>query len=246
MLLQLKKAVKAVVGHPSVEPVDLIPELTDADQAIIERVRPFTLTSPEKLWSLIQSVRYVSARQIPGDFVELGVWRGGSSMAAALALKEIGDHRRMWLYDTYEGMSEPTELDRKTRSGAPPAMEKWQQTRIGDGSDWCRAGIDDVTANMTSTGYPGEIRYVVGKAEETLEREVPETISVLRIDTDWHAPTKAAMDILYDRLSPGGILILDDYGSWEGARVAVDDYFRGKAPMLMHRLDRGGRLIMKV
>lgn len=246
MVAALQKAIKFAIGHRSPGPSDLIPEIGAADLAIIERVRPFTLTSAEKMWALLNSVRYVNARGIPGDFVELGVWRGGSSMAAGLAMKSLGDQRRMWLYDTFEGMSEPTELDRKTRADAAPAMEKWRATRMGEGSDWCRASLEDVRANMASIQYDAEIKYVVGKAEDTLPAQAPETISVLRIDTDWHAPTKAAMDILYDRLSPGGILILDDYGSWEGAKIAVDDYFRDKPPVLMHRLDRGGRLVMKV
>lgn len=247
MLAIAERAARKILARPKVAPHDLIPEITNAETAIIDAVRPYTLTSVEKIWALLRAVQYVHTHGIPGDFVELGVWRGGSSMAAALMFRRLQDQRTLWLYDTYEGMSEPTDLDRKTRTGAEPARAKWDRTRIGDGSDWCRASLDDVQANMASTKYwPPRIITVKGKAEDTVAHQKPDQVCILRIDTDWHAPTKAAMEHLYDRLSPGGVLILDDYGSWEGAKVAVDDYFAAHGPApLMTRLDRGGRMLVK-
>lgn len=222
-----------------------IVEMSDSDRDIIKTVGNRTLTSLHRKWGLLQAVRYVSARKIPGDFVELGVWQGGSTMIAAMEFARLNDIRPLWLYDTYEGMPEPEDVDRKAMGGAP-ATEKWEQTRKGDGSDWCNAAVELVKANMASIAYPGETRFIVGKAEETLLREKPEQVSILRIDTDWHASTKASLEHLWDRLSPGGVLIMDDYGSWNGARVAADDFFASREPVFMHYLDGTGRLVLKV
>lgn len=222
-----------------------IVELTDSDRSIIQTVGNRTLTSLQRKWGLLQAVRYVSARKIPGDFVELGVWKGGSTMIAALEFARLNDVRPLWLYDTYEGMPAPEDVDRKSLTGAP-AADKWEQTRKGDGSNWCKAALDVVKSNMASVNYPGDIRYVVGKAEETLASEKPEQVSILRIDTDWHASTKASLEHLWDRLSPGGVLIMDDYGSWNGAKVAADDFFATREPIFMHYLDDTGRLVLKV
>lgn len=221
--------------------IDIVPEASPSDVAMVERVRPFTMTSPERLWALLQAVKYVSARKIPGDFVECGVWRGGSSMLAALTFQEARDIRKFWLYDTFEGMPAPTSDDVRAVGGS--AAEKFEQTADGEFSDWCRASLDDVKANMASTGYSGEVEYIKGKVEDTLPKVTPKQISILRLDTDWYESTKAELEILYPLLAPGGILIIDDYGWWEGARKAVDEFFTD--PVLIHRIDFTGRMIIK-
>ena len=84
-----------------------LPDLPEAFYALADRVRPFTMTSIERLYALHEAVRYVVSADIPGDIVECGVWRGGSSMMAAIALRELGARRLMWLYDTFDGMPPP-------------------------------------------------------------------------------------------------------------------------------------------
>ena len=107
----------------------LFPEATPQELHTLVEVKPYTMTSPERLWALIQAVRYVHLRPIEGDVVECGVWRGGSSMAAALALKSMGDTaRQLWLFDTFEGMTKPSSDDRSIESGEP-AITKWMQTQ---------------------------------------------------------------------------------------------------------------------
>ncbi len=248
MIKTAEKIVRKIFNRPKLVLEDSFPEITPSDIAIINQVKDYTLTPAERLWGLLNAVRYITREKIEGDFVELGVWRGGSSMAAALEFKRVGSVRKIWMYDTFEGMSEPTSVDRKSGPTSDPAIVKWQKTRLGEGSDWCRASLNDVRQNMEKTGYPNHmIQFVVGKAENTLSDCKPDLISILRIDTDWHAPTKAAMEQLYGRLAVGGVLILDDYGSWVGARLAVDEYFAAKGSMpLMVRLDRGARILVKV
>ena len=220
-------------------------DLPEADRAIAARVAPFTLTSPERRASLLLAVDHLVRHRIPGDIVECGVWRGGSMMAVALALMARGDtFRHLYLYDTFEGMSEPTEADR-SHSGEAASAQLARTTR-GAGV-WCEAGLDDVRANLHSTGYPPErIHFVQGKVEDTLPGTLPAQVALLRLDTDWYESTAHELKHLYPLLQAHGVLIIDDYGHWQGARRAVDEYFAGSGPAhYLHRVDYTARLLIK-
>jgi len=223
-------------------------EATDTDRHIIDRVRPFTMTSNERIWSLLQAVRYLTERPLAGDIVECGVWRGGSMMAAAIQLQAMGQsERHLWLYDTYTGMTPPTAEDKESISGTT-ARALLETTDVGDGNNvWCVADEQDVRHNMLSTGYPVEnMHFIKGDVALTLTEQVPEQIALLRLDTDWYASTKAELEYLYDRLAPGGVCILDDYGHWQGARQAVDEFFSQNPPRpLMSPIDFSGRIFVK-
>jgi hypothetical protein len=169
-------------------------------------------------------------------------------MAAALQLQELdAATREIWLYDTFTGMTEPTREDKEAATGIT-AQQLLESTPLDNGNNvWCRADENDVKANMNSTGYPVElIRFVKGDVSQTLKDQAPEKIALLRLDTDWYASTKVELEVLYERLVPGGICILDDYGHWEGARRAVDDFFIDQPPRpLMIPIDYSGRIFMK-
>ena len=223
-------------------------EATQGDRDTIDAVRPFTMTSSERIWSLLRAVDYVVDQPVPGDFVECGVWRGGSVMAMARRLQERGDaSRNLWLYDTYEGMTPPTENDVEAISGRT-AQDLLNTTAIADGNNvWCIAGIDDVRANIARTGYPdSQIAFVKGDVAQTLQESVPESIALLRLDTDWYESTRVGLETLYPRLAIGGVCILDDYGHWQGARKAVDEYFatQSRKPLMMP-IDFSGRIFVK-
>lgn len=231
----------------SLAPPGALPEATERDTQTIRRVRAYTMTSIERQWALINAVRYAVRARVAGDVVECGVWRGGAAMAAALTLLGEGvGARRLWLYDTFTGMTEPGPADRRSSDGAT-AADEWRRHRRDDGeNDWCRASLEDVRRNMESTGYPVErIRYVKGPIESTLRDpgNLPERIAVLRLDTDWYESTRIELEQLYPRLAPGGVLIIDDYGHWQGARKAVDEFFAtcGEA-ILLNRIDDTGRI----
>ena len=220
-------------------------DFSNEDVALCRSVRRFTMTSPERIIALRDAVRYVVNRGIEGDFVECGVWRGGSAMMMAKTLLDLGDLRHLFLYDTFEGMSTPTEND-VTFEGRS-AAEILQSTRKNDSADncWCIAGVEDVQNNILSTGYPqDQLHLIKGKVEDTIPAVCPERIALLRLDTDWYESTKHELQHLYPRLSPSGVLILDDYGFWKGARKAVDEYFAG-SNIFLHRIDNTGRLIIK-
>jgi hypothetical protein len=220
-------------------------DLTPADRARVVRVAPFTMTSPERRASLLGAVEHLVRNRIAGDIVECGVWRGGSMMLIALALMDRGDtDRHLFLYDTFEGMSEPTAEDRSVSGES--AQSQLDRTRKGEGV-WCEAGIDDVRANMWSTGYPRDhIHFVKGKVEETIPQTLPARIALLRLDTDWYESTRHELVHLYPLLSMHGALIIDDYGHWQGARQAVDEYFAASVePVFLHRVDYTARLVIK-
>lgn len=222
--------------------------LRDVDPAtreIYHRIAACTMTSPERIAAVCDAVRYVTQARIPGAYVECGVWRGGSSMAAALALLDIrSTERDLYLFDTFEGMTAPSRHDLRT-SDCEAA-----ETLLDASSDvdkiWCRASIEDVAANMAATGYPAErVKLCKGKVEDTLPTLAPDQIAVLRLDTDWYESTRHELEQLYPRLAVGGVLIIDDYGYWAGARKAVDEYFADK-PLLLGRIDQTGRIAVKV
>jgi hypothetical protein len=223
----------------------------DFDQASIQLcndVAPFTMTGAERIVALREAVAYIVRHEIPGDIVECGVWKGGSMMAVARTLLEHGaTDRRLFLYDTFEGMSQPTPVDRDYRGESA--------TRILEDSDrqtnlvWAYCPLAEVQRNMQRTGYDEQkIVYVRGKVEDTLPAEAPERIALLRLDTDWYESTYHELKHLFPRLSIGGVLIIDDYGYWEGAKKAADEYFSGhQVPVLLNRIDvGGGRICVKI
>jgi hypothetical protein len=213
---------------------------------IADKVRPYTMTSPARLAALCDAISHVVRHRIPGAFVECGVWKGGSSMAAALRLIQLGQpDRAFYLFDTFTGMTTPGGVDRSATTGlSAGSMLKSAPARS---KLLALAPIDEVRNNMATTGYPAElIRYVQGPVEETLPDHAPDAIAVLRLDTDWYSSTKHELVHLFPRLSPGGILIIDDYGDWEGARQAVDEYFAKAAiPIFLHRIDHTGRIAVR-
>ena len=212
------------------------------------RCHPYTMTSVERLYALFQAVNYIENEGIPGSIVECGVWRGGSSMMAALTLLAKGcSSRDLHLYDTYEGMSCPTDIDEKC-DGSVDARAKYDETHDGSKTDWCYASLEEVKNNLTSTGYPaGRMHFVKGMVEETLIGDPPTgPIAILRLDTDFYESTKCELEVLYAQLVPGGVLIIDDYGTWKGARKAVDDFFDGMGVRpLLNKIDRTGRIGIK-
>jgi O-methyltransferase len=212
------------------------------------KVREFTATSTERLSGLVSGVQYVTKNKIPGAFVECGVWRGGSMMAAALTLIRCGDTSRdLYLFDTYEGMSAPTDADVMFDGQRAEDILKEKPPAEGFGNYWCVAGLEDVKRNLYSTGYPKEkLHFIKGKVEDTVPAQAPSDIAVLRLDTDWYESTAHELEQLYPRLAKKGVLIIDDYGHWLGARKAVDEYFAKQAfRPLFNRLDYTGRLAVK-
>ncbi|MFD4027623.1 TylF/MycF/NovP-related O-methyltransferase [Streptomyces sp. NPDC058576] len=211
----------------------------DEAKDIIRAVKPYSMTSPERLNAFILATRYIARHDIPGSVVECGVWRGGSMQACARTLLSAGETERdLYLFDTYEGMTPPTAEDLR-RDGRP--ARELLDAQGKDRPIWAVASLEDVKAGFDNVPYPKErVHYVRGRVEDTVPLQAPEQISILRLDTDWYASTKHELEHLYDRLVPGGVLLIDDYGYWQGSRQAVDEFLEKTGErLLLLRMDEG-------
>jgi O-methyltransferase len=214
----------------------------------IKSVRRHTMATAPRIAALCDAVEYLVRSSVPGAIVECGVWRGGSMMAAAKTLIRLGAvDRDLYLFDTFGGMPEPGPADRDSPYDGYAIHKRWRRQANGNGSRWNLASVESVRERLAGTGYPPErVRFVKGMIEDTVPAQAPEKIALLRLDTDWYRSTKHELRALYPRLSPGGVLIIDDYGHYEGARRAVDEYFEelGEA-VLLSRIDYTGRMQVK-
>lgn len=225
--------------------------MTPFEQQVVDEVRMHTMISTARLLANMDAVEYVVRRGVPGALVECGVWRGGSVLAMVRVLQRLGvDDRDVYLYDTFEGMTEPGDVD--TSPFDPPARQTWQQTPDGSRAwgwafDPAIYGLESVRELVLDSGYPQErVHFVQGPVESTVPAQVPDEIAVLRLDTDWYASTLHELVHLYPLVPQGGVLIVDDVGHWDGARRAVDEYFSSSAaPVLMTRTDYSGRMCVK-
>jgi O-methyltransferase len=220
-------------------------DFDDTDAELCRRVAPYTMTTPPRIYALARAVEYVAARPVEGAFVECGVWRGGSMMAIALTLLRLGvTDRELYLFDTFEGMTKPGEEDVK-HSGERATDLLAESSR--DSHDWAVASLDQVREAVLSVGYPEErIHFVQGPVEETLPEHAPAQIALLRLDTDWYSSTKHGLMHLYPHLTRGGVLIVDDYAYWQGARQAVDEYIQENGlPLLLNRIDYTARIAVR-
>lgn len=227
------------------------PDLPDVPASFLKtykKVRPYTMTSAERIVALCEAVQYIQEKQIAGDIVECGVWKGGSMMAVAETLLRTGDaNRHLYLFDTFEGMTPPTENDVDIHGATAESMLS-ESDREQAESVWCRAGLEGVKDALGLTGYPQEkLHFIKGMVEETIPEFIPEKIALLRLDTDWYESTKHELEHLFPRLAKGGVLIIDDYGHWQGARKAVDEYLeKNNVKILLNRIDYTGRIAVKV
>jgi O-methyltransferase len=211
---------------------------------ILRAARPYTMTRDEKRYSLYLATRYITRNRIPGSIVECGVWRGGSMHVVARTLDAIGDtSRELYLFDTFEGMTPPTDKD-VTYGGRPVA--ELLESRPRTAKIWAVASLEDVRQGFETVPYPSErIHYVKGPVESTLPGQAPAEIALLRLDTDWYESTRHELTHLYGRLSPGGVLIIDDYGSYQGSRQAVDEFVEETGARLLLIPIGPGRIAVK-
>jgi len=216
--------------------------------SIYKKCSPFTMTSPERMYATYSSVKYIVENNIEGDIIECGVWRGGSIMIMAIELMNLGiNDRDLFLYDTFEGMPEPSKSD--IDSSGKAAIGRWSKNKKeGEINNWCYAPLEDVRRNILSTGYPEKkIHFIKGKVEKTIPSTIDhKKISILRLDTDWYESSYHELKYLFSHIATGGILMLDDYGFWEGQRNATDQFFseQGIKPFLF-RIDNSGSILVK-
>ena len=233
-----------VIGY-RISRFPVVDSVIDNDKNFLEiysKCKEYTMTSREKMYSLYKAVYYVIKTNLSSDFVECGVANGGSTMLMAYTLLELGiTDRKIYLYDTFEGTTEPTEIDNYPRS------DKWREEQVDGHSTWGFFSLEEVKINMSKTGYPKDnLFYIKGKVEDTIPKIMPSQIALLRLDTSWYEPSKHELIHLFPLLSKSGVLIIDDYGlSVVGQKKAVDEYFSNK-PILLDRIDEYGVIGIKI
>lgn len=246
---KLHKALRRVLKKRNPEPAEsrirrVVPEATDQEVRQILAAQATSMTSIERLWALLQAVKYTESHGIPGDFVECGVWKGGSSRLMAQVLADSGSFsRQIWLYDTFEGMVPPTHDDVRNNGKTAKQMLEEQESFRDRSLIWAIGPEEEVRENLLESGYPQEkLVFIRGDVVETLKRRTPDKIAILRLDTDWYESTRAEIEALMPKMAPGGVVIIDDYGDWEGARKAVDEFLLNLSPRpFVHRIDHTGR-----
>lgn len=238
----MRRLTQAVLGKLGYKLTRRIPpDVSESELKVIRLVESYTMSSVERIIAAIRAAAYVAKNRVPGDVVECGVWKGGSSMAIARSLFDSGDtSRRICLYDTFEGMTEPSNADVDWMNIPAAAGKKahWGYQPVT---------LAEVKKNLSLAGYPEErLIFVKGRVEETLPPKAPKVISILRLDTDWYESTKHELQHLYPRLASGGVLIVDDYGYYAGAGQAVDEYFAEHDPKAyLHRIDYTGAMVVE-
>jgi O-methyltransferase len=202
-------------------------------------------------YTTYSALKYVVENNIPGDIIECGVHLGDKMVLACQFLRKRNVlDRHVYLYDTFSGMTPPTPKDKKvsglltTNAGV---VEKFEQSQRTTHNDWCYGSKDEVMRNVLATGYPPEmVHFVEGDVLQTMPNGHHSKIAFLRLDTDFYDSTLHELRHLYSLVVRGGVIIFDDYGSWQGQKEATDEFFQSEllSPFLL-RTCRKERLIIK-
>jgi hypothetical protein len=207
----------------------------------INIVKPFTMTSVERITELYNSLEYIRMNNIKGDFVECGVWKGGNIIGI---LEYLSYHNitnvNVWLYDTFNGMTTPD--DRDVDINNKKASDIFEDVK-------CFSSLNEVKNNLSNTKFNmNNVKFIVGDVCETLKdnNNLPNEICLLRLDTDWYESTKKEIEVLYPILVSKGVLIIDDYGHWKGSKLAIDEYFNeNNIKVEIEKIDYTGIKIVK-
>jgi len=223
-------------------------EEEDEIKRAVRIVRDHAWVSFERMATLWQQVRHLDKHDIPGCFVECGVYKGGSVGMMALAHLHTSEPRReLHLFDSFEGLPEP---EAAVDGEVAVAFCDQRATGALRSVKKCVGPLEDNQRLLQDIiGYPRKLtKYHVGWFQDTLPQVAPQlgAIALLRLDGDWYESTRLPLLYLYDKVVPGGIVIIDDYGHFEGCRRAVDEFLaRQDEPILMHHIDYAARCWVK-
>ena len=219
-----------------------IEEITPYEDKLINKCLKYSMTTKVRMWSLLNSINYIYNNNIQGDFVECGVWKGGNLILYELLNQKYNLDKKVFGFDTFEGMPMPGEHDFKYNNVS--AIDLYNR-KVKIENNWCKSTLDEVKRNILTECSNVNVKLIKGKVENTLlvKENIPDKISILRLDTDFYESTKIELEILFPKLEKNGVLIIDDYGTYKGARKAVDEYLKKKA-FLIH-IDHTCRLLIK-
>lgn len=234
-------------GYSIINNNQKIVELSEKDKNLINLISNYSMTPKIRIFNLLQALRYLKNKKIPGDYVECGVWKGGNILLLKKFLETEDLHQRnIYAYDTFEGMTKPDENDFEI-SNNDFATKLLKKDKSKKTNVWGICSLEEVKKNISKhVKNLNNINFIKGPVENTLNenKNTPEKISLLRLDTDWYQSTKKELEVLYEKVESGGIIIIDDYGHWGGSKKAVDEFFSNKF-VWMHYVDYACRLIIK-
>ena len=225
--------------------MDFPVEATKEEKEIIKLSDKYSMTGSIRMWVLLQAVKKVIKNKIEGDIVECGVWKGGNLILCQKYLNLQNVNIKIHGFDNFEGMVKPKEVDADYRNVPASEMHSLFKKDKNKNS-WAYCSLEDINKNINETVPKHNIKLIKGIVEKTLlePKNLPDKISILRLDTDFYESTKIELEILYPKLVSGGFLIIDDYGHFKGCRKAVDEYFKDDLPYL-HYVDYSCRVIIK-
>ena len=207
----------------------------------INIAKNYSMCSFESQKNIVDSVSYIARNNIEGDFVECGVWKGGNLLLLELVSKHLNLKKNIYGYDLFDNMPEGGEHDVDKYGKKPSYYENNQNLN----NSWCKASIEQVKDVINQYSNNHNISLIKGDVCSTLKLiKNTSKISLLRLDTDFYESTKFELEILFPKLSKGGILIIDDYNQWQGSRKAVDEYFNDKN-FFYHQIKNGGIYLIK-
>ena len=196
-------------------------------------VVPYTMLDYGRLRGLYRGVNYVVQQNVRGDVVECGTARGGSAALIGLTLQALNSKRRLWVFDTFAGLPPPTKND-----------PDYEIAKSYTGT--CVGTLDEVRDLLGRYEIIEDATLVEGLFQDTLPVAAVREIAFLHIDGDWYDSVKCCLDCLYARVTPGGVIQIDDYGHWAGARSAVDEFMHENAiDVPLRYLDYTGRQFIK-
>lgn len=226
---------------------NFLAEIEENDANFLKKINKYTMCTPANHWAIIQAMNHIKKNGIKGDLVECGVYKGGNIILFDYLNKKFSLNKQIYAFDTFEGMSEPGDhdIDLKNKS-AKLTKNNYEDHNI----KWCYSSLDEVKKNIVkfNSHISNNFKFIKGDVIKTLNNKnnLPEKISLLRLDTDFYESTKKELEILYPKLEKNGVLIIDDYGHWQGAKKAVDEYFNTKNNFhWFHRIDYASRLFIK-
>jgi hypothetical protein len=210
------------------------------DAWILQTVGPFTMVSADRLQANLNALRHVEDTGVPGDVVEVGVWKGGSLLAMLLAYDHTNKTDRIFhLYDTFTGVTPPSAVDMSYDGHvASDLVSRNPEAR-------CEASLSETQAIVFSTTQYPRKKIQFHKGDIRTETVAPAQIAVLRLDTDFYDSTKHELDLFYDRVVSGGVVLIDDYGHWMGCKKAVDEWLVGHPEITLQRIDEAGVFFFK-
>lgn len=192
---------------------------------LFKKVYPYTMSSYQRLSNVYELSKKIEKEKTEGAFVECGVWKGGCSAIMGFVADKANSQRKIWLFDSFEGLPEPTKKDGSIAINYAGNKAEGKLKTINK----CVGQLDDVKEVFFQLLNLNPENVVIKKG--WFQNTLPEAkkkigkISILRLDGDWYESTKCCLDNLYDNVIVGGYIIVDDYGHWEGAKKAIDEFF---------------------